>query len=169
MERWTLLLVASAFVIGVCGQSHRYEIEHDKVESRMKQLRDKISTWKTLKKQQETAGTFKIDDNRGMMTDFHTLAHLAHQNGDIAEAASIAEEAIELWDDSSRFASLLGDARMAQGKCEQAIQAYKDGAEDSDRYQNEHWISLVLAYYRCGKRDDAHNLSAKYPTPHILP
>jgi len=127
----------------------------------MEALRGKIRAWKEDKKDAEARGTFRISEHTAMQADFRELASIAHQNGGVVEAESVANEGITLWGDSSRFASILGDARMAQGKCEQAIVAYKEGAEDSDVYQNEHWISLVLAYYRCGKRDEAHQLSAE--------
>ena len=80
------------------------------------------------------------------------------------EAEKIAMAAVggatsgDLWD---KFGSALGDARMAQGKCPEAIQAYERATDASDEYDNGSWINLVLGYFRCGMRDKAWDMSER--------
>ena len=45
------------------------------------------------------------------------------------------------------------------------VQAYERGTEGVEKYETGPWINLVLAYWRCGRREDARKISDRVPPP----
>lgn len=94
---------------------------------------------------------------------------LLHQNSRIREAETAARQAITATKHPVFYLGL-GEALLSLADCDGALAALETAVNDwPGRPDEQSWTTLVMAYWRCGRQDDAFEASQRMMAPYLNP
>jgi len=91
---------------------------------------------------------------------YRNLFPLLYITGEMAQAETVAVEASKRFPGRG-FYALIGDARLALGDCDGAIEAYEENVRNVGVYSHGEFVLLGLALLQCGKRAAARDIATR--------